>query len=70
MIFISRIPARRIFYGKFITWITRTMFPADNTIYNDKKDETYIKALEEHPNYQNQMLNFEAGLFLSYKVQV
>ena len=43
---------------------------ADNTISHAKKVEPYIKALEEHPNYQNQMLNFEAGLFLSYKVQV
>lgn len=41
---------------------------ADNTISHAKKVEPYINALIEHPNYQNQMLNFKAGLFVSYKL--
>ena len=40
---------------------------ADNTISHAKKVEPYLKALLEHPSYQNQMLNFDAGLFLSFK---
>ena len=41
---------------------------ADNTISHAKKVEPYLKALVEHPSYQNQMLNFEAGLFVSLKI--
>ncbi len=41
---------------------------ADNTISHAKKVEPYLKELLEHPSYQNQMLNFEAGLFLSFKI--
>lgn len=41
---------------------------ADNTISHAKKVEPYLNALNENPNYQNQMINFEAGLFLSYKL--
>ena len=40
---------------------------ADNTISHAKKVEPYLKELLEHPSYQNQMLNFDAGLFLSFK---
>ena len=40
---------------------------ADNTISHAKKVEPYLKALLEHTSYQNQMLNFDAGLFLSFK---
>ena len=41
---------------------------ADNTISHAKKVEPYLNALLEHPRYQNQMLYFEAGLFVSYKL--
>lgn len=41
---------------------------ADNTISHAKKVEPYLEALINHPQYQNQMLNFEAGLFVSYKI--
>lgn len=40
---------------------------ADNTISHAKKVENYLEELKNHPNYQNQMLFFEAGLFLSFK---
>lgn len=41
---------------------------ADNTISHAKKVEPYLNELKNNPNYQNQMLTFDAGLFLSYKV--
>ncbi len=47
---------------------TGGLIAADNTISHAKKVEPYLKALIEHPAYQNQMLNFEAGLFVSLKV--
>lgn len=40
---------------------------ADNVISHAKKVENYLEALNNSDEYQNQMLNFEAGLFLSYK---
>ncbi len=48
--------------------ITGGLIAADNTISHAKKVEPYLKALAEHPSYQNQMLNFEAGLFVSLKI--
>ena len=47
---------------------TGGIIAADNTISHAKKVEPYLKELLEHPSYQNQMLNFEAGLFVSYKI--
>ncbi len=47
---------------------TGGIIAADNTISHAKKVEPYLKALNEHPSYQNQMLNFEAGLFVSLKI--
>ena len=47
---------------------TGGLIAADNTISHAKKVEPYLKELLEHPSYQNQMLNFEAGLFVSYKI--
>jgi len=41
---------------------------ADNTISHAKKVENYLNELNSNPDYQNQMLDFEAGLFLSYKL--
>ena len=41
---------------------------ADNTISHAKKVENYLNELNSNPDYQNQMLYFEAGLFLSYKL--
>ena len=42
---------------------------ADNILSHYKKTKNYVEALINHPKYRSQILNFEAGMMLSYKVQ-
>ncbi len=40
---------------------------ADNILSHYKKTKDYVETLLNHPNYQSQLLDFDAGMFLSYK---
>lgn len=67
------IDANKLEYIKYFHKIdpllkTGGIIAADNTLSHAKKVEPYLNELVDHPNYQNQMLNFEAGLFVSYKI--
>ena len=42
---------------------------ADNILSHYKKTKTFVKTIMEHPSYQSQILNFEAGMMLSLKVK-
>ena len=42
---------------------------ADNILSHYKKTKDYVETLLNHPNYQSQLLDFDAGMLLSYKVK-
>jgi len=42
---------------------------SDNILSHYKKTKNYVETLMNHPNYQNQLLNFEAGMLLSRKIK-
>ena len=41
---------------------------ADNILSHYKKTRNFVEIIMNHPNYQSQILNFEAGMMLSRKV--
>ena len=41
---------------------------ADNILSHYKKTKNYVETLLNHPNYQSQLLDFDAGMLLSYKL--
>lgn len=41
---------------------------ADNILSHYKKTKDYVETLLNHPNYQSQLLDFDAGMLLSYKL--
>lgn len=41
---------------------------ADNILSHYKKTKDYVATLLNHPNYQSQLLDFDAGMLLSYKL--
>lgn len=42
---------------------------ADNILSHYKKTKDFVETLMNNPNYQSQILNFEAGMMLSYKIK-
>lgn len=42
---------------------------SDNILSHYKKTKNYVETLMGNPNYQNQLLNFEAGMLLSRKIR-
>ena len=42
---------------------------SDNILSHYKKTRDFVETLMAHPNYQNQILNFDAGLMVSYKIK-
>lgn len=42
---------------------------SDNILSHYKKTKNYVETLMNHPNYQSQLLNFEAGMLLSRKIK-
>lgn len=41
---------------------------ADNILSHYKKTKDYVETLLNQPNYQSQLLDFDAGMLLSYKL--
>ena len=41
---------------------------ADNILSHYKKTKDYVETLLNHPDYQSQLLDFDAGMLLSYKI--
>lgn len=42
---------------------------SDNILSHYKKTKNYVETLMNNPNYQNQLLNFDAGMLLSRKIK-
>ena len=42
---------------------------ADNILSHYKKTKNYVETLFNHPSYQSQLLDFDAGILLSYKMK-
>ena len=42
---------------------------ADNILSHYKKTHDFVETLMNHPNYQSQILNFDAGVMVSYKTK-
>lgn len=42
---------------------------SDNILSHYKKTKDFVETLMNHPNYQNQILNFDAGIMLSQKIK-
>ena len=42
---------------------------ADNILSHYKKTKDFVETIMNHPSYQSQILNFEAGMMLSLKVK-
>ena len=42
---------------------------ADNILSHYKKTHDFVETLMNHPNYQSQILNFDAGIIVSYKIK-
>ena len=40
---------------------------ADNVTSHSKKVEDFMNSIQNHPNYQTQLINFNGGLLLAYK---
>lgn len=42
---------------------------ADNILSHAEKVKTYVDVVSAHPDYQTQLIPFEAGLLVSYKIK-
>ncbi len=69
--FIDANKAQYITYFKLIDKKLRKggMIAFDNMLSHQEKVQDTLEALQNNPNYQIQMMNFEAGLLLALKVK-
>ena len=42
---------------------------SDNILSHYKKTHDFVETLMKHPDYQSQILNFDAGVMVSYKIK-